>query len=275
MSEEEYKYHINLTQSRYQHLNLSFEQAEKVFKFENEKDSYIGLEYSTWEEWDFELTFFSAILSSEQLKNYENDIFEVKGRYIERLKEDDKSSIKDIEYYQRLIEFYENQFLPDLLKTPYIPMRKWLFDDESKVDYICEEYRKFLSNEKSSLLTYHFRHYRSYKPNKLKATLLEHKLLYLFPDYKLFSKEMDTPTKAVGLYFFDKLEYIPDYIDKVLNEKYNALNKFQKSIRQEKQNTGWLVHFESNTKDEDRVRYTNMNLLLLDREKYGVDDMLF
>lgn len=59
MTSEEYQWHINLVKDRNHALNLTFEQAEEVYKYEQDKD--IGSEklyFSTWEEWDYELSSF-------------------------------------------------------------------------------------------------------------------------------------------------------------------------------------------------------------------------
>lgn len=56
MTPEDYKWHINLVKERYHALNLTFEQAEQVYKFEEDKSIYSEKHYfSTWEEWDYEL----------------------------------------------------------------------------------------------------------------------------------------------------------------------------------------------------------------------------
>lgn len=59
MTPEDYKWNINLVKDRNYALNLTFEQAEEVFKFEQSKSSYSEKFYfSTWEELDYELSTF-------------------------------------------------------------------------------------------------------------------------------------------------------------------------------------------------------------------------
>ena len=44
-------WHVNLVQGRYQYLNLTYEQAEKIYKYEQDKDTYSDKHFfSAWEE---------------------------------------------------------------------------------------------------------------------------------------------------------------------------------------------------------------------------------
>src|SRR6185312_5478736 len=101
MTPEEYEWYINLVKDRHHALDLTFEQAEKVYKYEQEKDTYSEKHFfSAWEEWDYELTTFKEILDAEQFKNYENFLKENIQRYEESLIEQDKEKDKEIAYYE-------------------------------------------------------------------------------------------------------------------------------------------------------------------------------
>ena len=86
MTPEEYQWHINLVKDRHHALNLTFEQAEKVYKYEQDKDTYSEKHYfSAWEEWDYELSTFKEILNAEQFRNYETFLNESIRRYQQNL----------------------------------------------------------------------------------------------------------------------------------------------------------------------------------------------
>ena len=136
MTPEEYKWYVKLVQDRNHNLNLTFEQAEKVYKHEQDKDTYSQKHYfSAWEEWDYELTIFKEILNEEQFKNYETFLKENIQRYEQNLVELDSERINEIAYNEELINFYETQFLPDFFKDPFLLTFGWLSADKAKIEY--------------------------------------------------------------------------------------------------------------------------------------------
>jgi len=179
MTPEEYQWYVNLVRDRNQYLNLTFEQAERVYKYEQDKDTYSEKHFfSVWEEWDYELTTFREILHDDQLKNYETFLRENIQRYEQSLIEQDGEKANEIAHNEELINFYETQFLPDFFKDPFLRFC-WLSIDRAKIEYLRKEYKRFLNDTKKSILTSHFRHNRTFKPNELKASLLRLKLSYI------------------------------------------------------------------------------------------------
>jgi hypothetical protein len=56
---------------------LTSEQAEQINKFEQDKYTHSEKHYfSAWEEWDYELSTFRQILTTNQLKAYEEEMTE-------------------------------------------------------------------------------------------------------------------------------------------------------------------------------------------------------
>lgn len=270
MTPEEYQWHINLVKDRHYALNLTFEQAEKVYKYEQDKDTYSETHYfSAWEEWDFELSVFKEILNEEQFKNYETFLEENIRRYEQNLIELDNEKTNEIAYYEEQINFYETQFLPDFFKDPFLHFG-WLLNDKAKIEYLRTEYKRFLNDTKKEILTSHFRHNRTFKPNELKVALIRHKLSYIFPDYSYFKHRMDEPTKAVAHFLNLKLRYLPDNIEELLARKFNELKDFnERTFKKYYSDTrGWHVVIGKQT-DEEEKEYRTMTLLLLDEEKYG------
>ena len=91
MKPEEYKWYIKLVKERFGHLNLTFEQAEKVYL--HEKEEMIPSEkhfFSAWEKWDFDLSSFRKILDKKQLQIFEKGHQENIKRYEKSLVENDK-----------------------------------------------------------------------------------------------------------------------------------------------------------------------------------------
>ena len=270
MTPEEYQWHINLVKDRHYALNLTFEQAEKVYKYEQDKDTYSDKHFfSSWEEWDYELTTFKEILDVEQFKIYENFLKKNIQNYEESLIEQDNEKDKEIAFYEEQINFYETKFLPDFFKDPLLRFG-FLFNDKAKIEYLRAEYKRFLNDTKKEILSSHFRHNRTFKPNELKVALLQHKLSYLFPNYSYFKHQMDEPTKAIVYFINSKLRNLPNNIEELLTRKFGELKDFNEDLfnKYYSDTRGWYVVIGKHTDEEEKEQRT-MTLLLLDEEKYG------
>lgn len=192
--------------------------------------------------------------------------------YQQRLTEQDTENLKEIEFKKETIKYYEEQFLPDFFKDPVLYTFHWLSVDRAKIDFLKAEYKKFLGDSKKRILTDHFRHYRTFKPNELEVSLLRHKLSYLWPDYSSFKAQMDEPTIAITEYLKQKLKYFIEKYDEFIAGKLVALTIFNKESfgKYHGENRGgWhTTIIEQSNPDEER-EYRAMCVLLLDREKYG------
>lgn len=273
MTPEDYQWHINLVKDRNHVLNLTFEQAEQVYKFEEDKSIYSEKQYfSTWEEWDYELSTFKKILNQEQFAIFEQNMKEAVENYQQSLIKQDLESLKEIEFKNETIKYYEEQFLPDFFKDPVLYTFHWLSGDKAKIDFLKAEYKKFLYVSKKRILIEHFRHNRIFKPNELEVSLLRHKLSYLWPDYYSFKAQIDEPTKAIIEYLKQKCKYFIEKYDEFILRKLEALKIFHKENfdKYHGESRGGLhtIIIGQTSPDEER-EYRAMCLLLLDREKYG------
>jgi len=271
MTPENYQWLVNLVRDRYQYLNLTYEQAEKVYKYEQERDTYSEKHYfSAWEEWDYELTVFNEILNDVQFKDYKTWLNENIKRYEQSLIDQDTEKANEIFYYEEQINFYETQFLPDFFKEGLLTVRITLnLNDKTKVEYLRAEYKRFLNDTKKVILTSHFRHNRTLQPNQLKISLLRHELSYMLPNYIAFKHQMDEPTKAVALFLEAKLGYFSDKFEELLAPKFKELNDFHDTLfKKYYSNTGgWTIIIERST-DEEEMQHRIMTVLLLDENKY-------
>ena len=273
MTPEDYQWHINLVKDRNYALNLTFEQAEQVYKFEEDKNIYSKKYYfSTWEEWDYELSTFKKILNPEQFAIFEQSMKDAVENYQQSLIEQDIKNVKEIEFNKETIKYYEEQFLPDFFKDPVLYTLHWLSGDKAKIEFLKAEYKKFLDDSKKRILTEHFRHNRTFKPNELDVSLLRHKLSYLWPDYSSFKAQMDEPTKAITEYLKQKLKYSIEKYDEFIVSKLETLKIFNKENFENyhnESNEGWHTIITRQTSPDEEKEYRAMCMLLLDREKYG------
>lgn len=260
---------INLVKARHQGLNLTFEQAKQIYQFEQDRDSYSEKYYfSAWEEWDYELSTFRQILTADQLKTYKENNEESIKRYEQSLIDQDHRNTNEIEYVWQMLSYYENEFLPELFKDPFVLTYPILWA-RAKIEFLKAEYRIFLNERKKSILAEHFRNNRTFKPNELQVALLRHKILYLWPAYGFFKFSADDATKAVINYVKTKIKF-PDKTEELLMKKLVELKAFNEANfkKYHEESRGWHVVIGHSTEEEEKEERI-MSLLLLDKEKYG------
>ncbi|HEY0769448.1 MAG TPA: hypothetical protein VGD31_03880 [Sphingobacteriaceae bacterium] len=273
MTPEEYKMHVGLVSTRNHYLNLTFEQAEKVYKFEQDKGIYSESQiFSAWEFLDYEKTVFGEILNAEQFEKYLEHISENIKHIEQGLIEQDRERINYIAYYKEIISFYETHILPDLFNSAFIHVN-WFLNDKPKVVYLRSAYQQFLNERKKEILINHFRYNRTFKPNELKVSLLRHKFAYIFPDYGAFKFKMDEPTKAIARYLTTKYQQLPKQLEELFESKFAELKDFnQKKNKKYFGERNSAIIIETQLTEEERKEHLSMSFLLLDKEGYGHAD---
>ena len=100
---------------------------------------------------------------------------------------------------------------------------------KEKIAFLKSEYKLFLNDSKKAILAEHFRGNRSYTPNEVEATLLTHKISYLWPAYTSFKHTADEGTKAVMSYVSTNVKQLPPQIEELLTKKIGELRAFNKA----------------------------------------------
>ncbi|SIN68629.1 hypothetical protein [Chitinophaga niabensis] len=264
------KWHLQMVQSRYHAYNLSFEQAEAVYRFEQERDAH-ALSwkhfFSQWEEWDFEMATFREILKEEQLALYlSNHEVEVKA-YEKELIEQDNSEmqVKQLTYTARMLAYYKDELIPGLQKKEEV--RRYVsiacMGEKNKLNYLQEELKKYLPGVRKEILINHFRQYKTFRPNELKHALLRHSINDVWPDYEKFYQSMDAPTRAIADFLESKVTgYFRD-IKKLLEQSIKDRQHFADSLYKEfySNEGGWHVYRE--TTPEKELKTFCMSILLI------------
>lgn len=258
-----------MVQSRYQALNLSFEQAEVVYRFEQERDTHSGEHFfSQWEAWDFEMVTFKDILKEEQLAIYLRNHEEEVKAYEKQLVEEDNSEVqlKQLSYMTRMLAYYRDELIPGLRKSE--ELRRYVsiagIGENNKLKYLKEEYRKYLPGIRTRILVNHFRQNRTFKPNELKHALLRYSINDVWPDYERFYRSMDTPTRAVADYLSDKVTRYFGEIKDLLEQSLHDRQRFMDNLSKEFFGNigGWHVYKEITPEEE--LKAFRMSLLLID-----------
>lgn len=232
MTPEEYNWRINFVKDRYDRYNLTFEQAEKIYLFEEEKTFHSTQYYfSPWEEFDYELDNFQKILDEKQFKKFVSEHKNNIKQYEKHLIESDQLQTKYISYYNDLLAFYEQNYLPDFFKEQLFMYPQVTSDHKLKVEYLKSEYKNFLEGLKVHIISSHYRHNRLFQPNTLQVALLRHKLHYLIPSFSYFKQDMDEPTKVVANFLLDKFQRYNERFDNLFKRKAQESAAFVKSIK--------------------------------------------
>lgn len=103
MEKSEYQLDVEAIQETYHFLNLTFEQAEHVLKFETIKKTSSSKQImSVWEEWDYELLIFDGILNEDQRIRFEDTRKELYARYTENFTRQDEESARWTDFHRAI-----------------------------------------------------------------------------------------------------------------------------------------------------------------------------
>ena len=190
-------------------------------------------------------------------------------RHEQHLIDTGKEQENYINYYNELIRFNEQEFLPEFLKQKRFIDSAVNLHDKSKVDFIKEEYKKYVDNQKINILTSHYRHNRLFAPRRLQAMLLMHKLECLNPRYSSFKIYMDEPTKAVAEFLVKKFHHIPKQLENFFKTMQEKHSKYIESIKSKYigEPKGFVFTFTES--EEQQQQNQIMQIILTDKEKYG------
>ena len=271
MTSEELEGDVKRIQNQYQNLNLTFEQAEKIYRFERSKAIYSDKHYfSQWEEWDYESTTFREILNDEQYVEYEKLISTAILLFEQSLKDQDQETSNEIAFWKDQIEFYESHFIVNFFREPYLLFHGWFSSERPKISYLKTEYARFLNESKKELLTNHFRFNRKLTPTALKISLLRHDSTRILPNFLAFKQWMDEPTKAISDHLAARFRSLPTETKILLDQKFEDLKAFIEANTKKHFGhiSGWNSK-ESPLSSNEEKEYRQMTWLLVDKNKYA------
>jgi len=262
------EWEIEALQTRYKAMNgieLNKDQAEKMLRYEQEKDSGSSKYFfSTWEELDYEEVQFKEILTSSQFEGYMSERANQLKRIEESLIENDKQYLPQLNAAEERLVYYKTILVPSLLKN--LMLFHTVFNSEKeKVDFLKSEYKKYLADAKKQVLIEHFRHCKTFQPIVLKLSLLRHEQMCLFPDYFSFKGTMDIATKAVADFLVEKISGISENLSEAMKQTMDELREFNanNTAKHIGEVRGWHTTLPINNKTEEL-----MFAVLLDSEKY-------
>jgi len=273
MNNQEYQWEIDLIIGRYGYLNLSFEQAEHIYKYEKENLIYSEKHFfSIWEDDDYQFWIFKHFLTGEQLVEYKKRRQENARSRPESIAEADSYYIRQIDHNQELLELYQVHFWKPFFADPFIYKAVGMFYEE-KIKYLKASYRFFLSETRKEILTQHFRHNRDYAPNQLKNELVRHRLSYILPGVSDFKRNADEPTLAMAHYLIAKLKQLPEDAESFLTNSFAVMKPLAEQLMKKYYNDypgGWHVITRSSTKEEQKEERLLL-WLLMDQNQFGLE----
>lgn len=252
---------------RYSHLNLSFEQAEQVYRFERERDAPSDTHhFSYWEEQDYMLDHFIRILSPAQLTTYKQEAAESIRHYEAELVRSDGEQAKWAAHFRELADRYKHTFLPawfrDQVQAGLTP-----FLEKEKITYLRAEFRKYMDEEKKMILVNHYRHNRLFKPQLLQTSLWLHECNRLLGQYAGFKAKMDPATRAVADFLLEKYRIYAERGANFFLAKQEELTMIQKNLKaanpsEGKSIEGWHITITATPQEVHEQRI--MQLLLME-----------
>ena len=274
--DEEYQMHVKRIQHTYEALNLSNDQALKMYLYEEENSRRpIGCSLSFWEEQDAELDSYAKILNEAQLQLYLQHRDENIFRHERFLIDSDLSQKEYLDYHTDLTNFYREQYIPDFFKEDIFIMRRVVIsENETKLHYLKSEYKKFLDRSRAKIIMNHYRHSKLFEPITLQLALTRCNLLYIVPRFKFFQSEMDAPTKAVANYMVSTYQRFHEQHKVFFEQKAKALQSFieQASAKHIKPKGGWHTTINLHETEEEIIAERIMQLLLADEMFYGLKE---
>lgn len=182
--------------------SLTFEQAERVYLFEREKDGdSAGQYFSYWEEHEYEMDSFAKILNSSQFDEFKTARLKSLKELEDGIVESDKEQVYQINYHKEILDYLSNNFLPDFFKEKFLFITLSLPEFKAKVDYLKTEYKRFLEITNKETLISHYRYYRCFQPNLLEVSRLQNKINHVNPDYHSFYHKLDESAKGIADFF--------------------------------------------------------------------------
>lgn len=206
MEKSEYQLDVESIQHTYHYLDLTFEQAEEILKYEAiRKGSFSKHMMSVWEEWDYELLIFDSILNEDQKIRFEDLRKELYARYAKIYTTQDEAIARWTDFHRATIDYLKNSLIPSLWKQPSPVFPPAFHEERIKIDYLKASYKAFLHERGREAIVQHVRFSKTFAPNRWKQTLLAHHAKCLLPDYWSFECAMDAPTRSVAQYLKDRL----------------------------------------------------------------------
>lgn len=271
MSVEDNKWLIELTQRRYEWLNPTPGQVEKIYAFESAWEQLPQFHSLTeWEHRDYEMHVFSSFLDATQMLAFKSNREESLQRFIDSIRESEKQRPNEIAYYQELLLFYQSDFLPAIFTATRVLMVGWSGRFKSKIAFLKAGYTNFLHKCRSEIISRHFRNYRSYAPLELEVSLLRFQVKTIVPDFASFYYEADPASRAVADFILESIRQLDPETDELLTRKSKELHAFFERKQQQyiPYKGGWRTTIGNDNPGHERQSKI-MLLVLLDKDKYG------
>lgn len=214
---------------------------------------------------------FKEILNEQQFEIYlpilENNI-EINQQ---ALIETDKSYIKQVTAAEDKLIYYKDILLPAF---DYREINLRFFQkDYYKINFLKNEYKLYLNDNKKKMLVNHFKNSKTFQPNLLKLVFYQHEVECLLPNYKSFKLQMDEPTKAVAIFLKEKLHRFFLNKEEIFNKIFKELIDFEKANTAEHigKMQGWHVPIDQYQLKEEIDEMRLMTFVLLDNRNLYVE----
>ena len=228
-NEEQYSYDIKMIQDLNRDLQLSFEQAEAIHKFQK-LEYFEGMnDYPTdWEAADLEKLFYKKILLPKQFEVYEGNAEVRKINHIKWLRDTEADNAIQYKMLLETIDYYKATLIPSLA-AHLIEIKSLM---QKYQEQLLPKYVLFVKNIRNRALIQHVRNTRTFQPDSLETILLRAESYFVWPVYDWFRNTMDEETAKIDKQLDTALESFKDKHHDVLRFHLEALSAFQSRLNQ-------------------------------------------
>ncbi len=262
-TEEEHKWHVNLVRSRYSYIDVSFDQAEKLLKYEETE-----FEFTTfWDEIERERKFMKSILRKDQYLKYLPFLDKRVKNEEKSIKSNIKLSAKQVNYLMEQKALTIKEFVPQM-KELRLDFDKVLSKaDKVKLDSIDRDYSQAIKEKRAKNFTVLRGHYKNLNPKVFEEWELRTDIEELIPNPSIlysntgYQNSTKTLNDIIGKYndeinlFLKKtLEIEQSYWQKnneLLNRHFNL----------DKEPNGWRIEIEMEEEESNFERIFRFLLL--------------
>lgn len=249
---------VSQLRERYAWLGLTPEQALTVYSMEaqdmrplTDKREY----FSFWEQQDYDLDRWKALLDDRQMKLYEVHQAEQEQQHIAFLVERDVERAKEIPLRVEWVEWLRAEFVPGFQARA---MQQYLFFhlEQEKQKYLRKEYRAFCTRRRQVALVNHYRQSKRWQPISLQEALLQQEEMEILPNFTFFEEDTDVGVRGVMDFLFSKYRHVvpnwAEFLEKEFAaraEQYREMRK--KHFGEEVRTGGWSTYIYPRTERSD------------------------
>ena len=267
-NDEEYKWLVNLVQDRNQHLNLSFEQAEKLNQYEETDFEFTNV----WDEIERDKKFMKSILNDAQFQIYQAELERRIKIEEDSIKRNSNNSLKQIKYLIDQKELTEEEYIPKMRMIREEFDKVFSNQDRQIVNNLIQNYKLLIEKRRAKFNKEIDVHTKGLNQDAYKESDLRIDIDELIPTPRIFELNKDDEKILVKLKEIIKKydDAICYFLNKTKGIERNYWNKNNDLLNQHfslnKEPQGWKIEI---VKEEEETEFDRKFAFLMLKSKNG------